>query len=100
MSDLIDRSALPTIQIEIPERIDDKTCRILEAVLQGVQHVIDSAPAVDAVEVVRCEDCVHYDNTPYDWVGPRYCECLGCYRQSDFYCAYGKKRKADSNETD
>ena len=45
-----------------------------------------------AVEMVRCKDCVHYDNTPYDWIGPRYCECLGCYRQGDFYCAYGKKR--------
>lgn len=137
MSDLIDRSALPTMRIEIPERIDDKTCRILEGVIRGVQHVIDSAPAVDAVprgeydallrrfqhllqsdcirsfdeydprtqtykrniteadailSPVRCKDCVHYDNTPYDWIGPRYCECLGCYRQSNFYCAYGKKR--------
>lgn len=93
MSDLIDRSKLPTIRIEIPERLDDKTCRILEGVIRGVQHVIDSAPAVDAVEVVRCKDCVHYDYTLYDWVGPRYCECLGCYRQDDFYCAYGRKRE-------
>ena len=47
---------------------------------------------------VRCKDCVHYDNRPYDWTGPRYCECLGCYRQGDFFCAYGRKREVIRDE--
>jgi hypothetical protein len=55
-------------------------------------RVVPSEQCGEPVNVIRCKDCIHYDNTPYDWVGPRYCECLGCYRQGDFYCAYGRRR--------
>lgn len=92
MSDLIDRSALPTMRIEIPERIDDKTCRILEAVIQGVKHVIDSAPTVDAVAVVRCERCRAWDkgviksNNESGW-----CHIMMQQTRPDFYCGFGPK---------
>ena len=56
------------------------------------------AEADTVASPVRCKDCIHYDNTPYDWVGPRYCECLGCYRQGDFFCAYGRKREVIHGE--
>lgn len=41
---------------------------------------IDDAPTVDAVQVVRCEDCVHKD--------------VPCplYGGSQFFCAYGERR--------
>lgn len=40
---------------------------------------IDNAPTVDAVEVVRCKDCVHKD--------------VPCplYGGSQFFCAYGER---------
>lgn len=99
MSDLIDRSKLPEIRISIPAYLIDYRCRsVIEIVSKGFQTLIESAPAVYAVEVVRCKDCVHYDNTPYDWIGSRYCECLGCYRQGDFFCAYGRKREVIRDE--
>lgn len=53
--------------------------------------LIDSAPTVDAVEVVRCENCLHWCRNRCTPLGSCYCECNGMYRPADFYCAYGKK---------
>ena len=61
---------------------------------------IDDAPTIDAVPVVRCKDCKHYDmgvclkiysdgNThPEAWQS----------RKSEDFCSYGE-RKDDDNET-
>lgn len=87
MSDLIDRSKLPTMRIEIRERIDDNTCHILEAVIQGVKHAIDSAPRVDAVEVIRCKDCVYWGRSPFDHASIGWCIIAGHHRNPDYYCA-------------
>ena len=49
----------------------------------GIETVLEYAeylPAVDAVEVVRCRDCI-YRHTRYN--------CQG--RQMDFFCADGKR---------
>ena len=62
--------------------------------------IIESAPTVDAVEVVRCKDCEHYDNSEgicwchlnskffpggLDWHG----------FPEDGYCSYGERREAE-----
>ncbi|MBO7309527.1 MAG: hypothetical protein J6V38_07855 [Kiritimatiellae bacterium] len=137
MSDLIDRSKLPTIRITIPAHLCDASCRgIVEIVANGFQTLIDSAPAVDAVprdeydallkrfrhllesdfirsfdeydprtqtykrdiieaddavRMVRCKDCEHWQQSRRTPLGSCYCECLGVYRPIHFYCAYGRK---------
>lgn len=52
-----------------------------------------SIPAVDAVEVVRCKDCLHRekDNILYGI----YCKCTKthCYRPRDWFCADGQRRE-------
>lgn len=54
---------------------------------------IENAPAVDAVEVVRCKDCERR-------IEKRWCYSLHTYNREpvgvadDFFCAYGK-RKSD-----
>ena len=70
--------------------------------------VVDQAPAVEAVEIVRCEKCKHavwdeeyemwkcvedaeYDEEPDVWFG--YCE----YHNGDFFCAHGKRKDGDGN---
>ena len=63
---------------------------------------IENAPTVDAVEVVRCKDCLHsrelnkYEKQLY------LSECVGCTRHSvsyhdaimmgDDFCSYGERR--------
>ena len=67
---------------------------------------IDEQPTVDAVQVVRCEDCKYWDkkdDAPYG-----YCMAMkhgfvsshweiGIYRtyKGDFYCANGERREED-----
>ena len=57
--------------------------------------VIDGTPTVDAVEVVRCKDCKHYNQTMNE------CESLhfwfsedgGLNVKEDDFCSYGEKRE-------
>ena len=59
MSRLIDANAL----IEFFGRPEDDRDR-------SINHIIDKAPTIDAVEVVRCRDCAHSSEikgTPENW---------------------------------
>lgn len=47
--------------------------------------IIENAPTVDAVEVVRCKDCTSYGGT--GWC----CEHDTCMEEDDF-CSYGERR--------
>ena len=58
-------------------------------------RMIHDAPTVDAVEVVRCQDCKHFvQSEPYD---P--CECMKwtvkwgvAYVNPNGFCSYGERR--------
>ena len=57
---------------------------------KSVHDIIDDSPAVDAVPVVRCKDCVERTVT-------RRCNCItgrNIYVQvdDDFFCYYGERR--------
>lgn len=95
MSDLIDRSKLPTIRISIPAYLCDERCRsVVEIVSEGFQTLIESAPTVDAVEVVRCKNCKHWIVDSY-WHGNpdqvRACRVAGWMCGANGYCLYGEK---------
>lgn len=45
---------------------------------------IDNAPTVDAVPVVRCKDCKHYD------IGGSCIICGYQSRKADDFCSYGE----------
>ena len=72
------------------------------------RKLIEDAPTVEAVPVVRCEKCKHavwdeeyemwkcvedaeYDEESGVWFG--YCE----YHNEDFFCADGERRDGDGN---
>lgn len=69
--DLISRSAL---RKKVNERYHDPYFDIC----------LREAPAVDAVEVVRCKDCVYRHTNPH---------CHG--RPMDWYCPNGEGRRSD-----
>ena len=69
-----------------------------------VRNIFDNAPTVDAVEVVRCEKCVHCVN---DEEEPGMCKCVESaeydsesglwlgfveYHTPDFFCAFGERK--------
>lgn len=54
---------------------------------------IEDAPAVDAVEVVRCENCEHWMRKP-DY-GKGRCRYLEINVPQDGFCSYGRKKPAE-----
>jgi hypothetical protein len=63
-----------------------KSCNTTEA-------TINNAPTIDAVRVVRCKGCEHYNTTGYPALnlGVGWCNKIGRGVGSDFYCALGAK---------
>ena len=51
---------------------------------------IEDCPTIDAVLVVRCKDCKHYDTTGCS-KGFGWCESMDRGVSDDFYCANGKR---------
>lgn len=98
MDDLISRAAALEAIIGCLNIIEAKGADMTVA-RTIVKGVLDNAPAVDAVNVVRCKDCKHRD--PED----KKCDCgavtvQGLYfpRPDTWYCADGERR--DDNGAD
>ena len=70
----------------------------------SVRRVIDKAPTIDAVPVVRCRECKQFNTatamTYYkDGVHIRLCGCerIGQLRRDDDFCSYGERREGESH---
>lgn len=95
MCDLISRSALLASATKYKYEITSDCHPFEELRIQGkaFRKMVDDAPAVDAVEVVLCKDCKHWnkdalacDTLP--WVNS--CEHVNWY-DNDF-CSYGERK--------
>ena len=99
MADLIDRQALDVVAFT------DRDGTFSDGI-QWLLEYIDALPSVDAVEVVRCKDCIHY--MPYDWMFSevRLSESIDDYPQDEIgcewidhhinpegYCSYGERKE-------
>lgn len=65
--------------------------------------LIDTAPSVDAVPVVRCKDCRHwcdnYCKTPNgNFVKTHYCDQYNASAWSNWFCAHGEERRDDGSD--
>lgn len=58
-----------------------------------ILHAIRTAPAVDAVEVVRCKDCIAFGKSPFGHPEIGWCKIFGNHRNPDYYCASGRRKK-------
>lgn len=72
---LIDADAL----VERTEILDDVF--VVNWTTKKVQSLINAAPTIDAVPVVRCKDCTHRHSSEF-------CEC----RPEDAFCSDGERR--------
>lgn len=65
----------------------------------SVRRVLMQAPTVDAVEVIRCKDCIFCkDLFPWDGLHRRFCTYRGdkiVEVDADHYCGYGERRDND-----
>lgn len=99
MNDLISRSALlERLAFKRMGSMQRNTYPGLESAIAQVKK----APAVDAVEVVRCKDCKHsYKGSPHGLM----CECpVGGQNTSllggDDFCSCGERRADDADRTE
>ena len=65
--------------------IGEAPCRACE--VDDMKAELEDAPTVDAVQVVRCEECIH---KPKDH---NYCWMFKMFVVDDFFCAEGERRK-------
>jgi len=59
------------------------------------QGYVMDAPTIDAVPVVRCKDCKHYDTIGCS-KGFGWCEKMDIGTSDNFYCANGKRLNKES----
>ena len=83
--------------------IDDKDCKDLlyvrcighdKAFIAAMEQVIDDCPAIDAVEVVRCKDCIYWSNDGR--CEPTENGLVMEYTTGLDFCSYGKRRKENN----
>ena len=61
--------------------------------------ILREAPTVDAVEVVRCRECVGRPFWEEDHNGVPVCLLSGLYvRSEDDFCSYGERKEGADNE--
>ena len=58
-----------------------------------VKAALENAPAVDAVEVVRCKDCNYL--RPDSAIFHEHCGVFGVMVAKDDFCSFGKRRADD-----
>ena len=95
MSDLIRRDELLIFQLLHTEcHLQENKDRHLDVYKNGwndaLKAVHDNAPAIDAVEVVRCQHCVNH----YDCTGVKLDCCLttGIHVDDDDFCSKAERR--------
>ena len=62
---------------------------------ETVLKILDSAPTIDAVPVVRCKDCIDYEpelGTDLGW-----CPVCSFVRWGDDFCSYGERKETDND---
>ena len=107
MPRLIDANELWKHKFKSASERMDLNVAYMEGWNDAIDSIVENAPTVDAVEVVRCRDCKWWDEDDNDLYG--YCMAMkhgymsanweiGIYRKykGNFYCADGERREDDT----
>ena len=57
------------------------------------ENILKAQPAVDAVEVVRCEDCMHYCADPWGYGNCVFEGGVSRRRKDSDFCSWGEKKE-------
>lgn len=67
--------------------IGEAPCRACD--VDDMKTELEEAPTIDALEVVRCKDCKHFDGSY-----PMCCRFEETFEPED-YCSFGEKREVE-----
>lgn len=73
--------------------MDKKDQNIILKLMKGYKDIVYSIPAVDAVPVVRCKDCVHWREAVINDKGFLICPTSGMEITESDYCSYGEREE-------
>lgn len=59
-----------------------------------VEVLVDDAPTIDAVPVVRCKDCVYLEEQITNTLG--FCSVHEDCSDADDFCSYGRRKEAET----
>ena len=78
-------------------KITDEAKRVINSIVhEKIQRLIADTPTVeDAVLVVRCKDCIHFEDATVNKKGFVICPNTGMDIWDECYCAHGEKRTAE-----
>ena len=92
MGRLIDADALKAAMKAVKSGPDIALSTYL---IRIIAKILDGAPTVDAVPVVRCRDCKNWET---DWKpnhsidGEHFCPMISLVTSWEWFCAYGERR--------
>jgi hypothetical protein len=94
---LIDADALKNALIECTPYAIDPVYRNTNSNIDmfTIMDVLDELPTIDAIPVVRCKDCKHYDTIGCS-KGIGWCKKMDIGASDNFYCANGKQLNKES----
>ena len=84
-NDLISRSAITAALLKQP--------KLTPSI---IRRVVIQTPAADAVEVVRCRDCLFRDEP--EQFGDLQCHILNVPMRNDDFCSYGERREENDRQ--
>ena len=86
--------------ISAQAKIADEALRMVNSIVHAkIQRLIADTPTVeDAVQVVRCKDCVHFKYTRVNAKGFLICPDTGMDIWDECYCAHGERTDNESKE--
>ena len=80
------------------DEVDYENISCSQSQLHWLHRIIEMQPTVDAVEVVRCRECVGRPFWEEDHNGVPVCLLSGLYvRSEDDFCSYGERKDGDGN---
>ena len=69
--------------------------KTLNVIFDIAENVIKSLPSADVIEVVRCYECVWWDNCPSSTITPTFRRCKRVGQmgtEANDYCSYGERK--------
>lgn len=69
--------------------------KLVLSVNKAICTAIKAMPSADAIEVVRCWNCVWWDNCPSSTITPNFHKCKRVGRMSmpsDGFCSFGERK--------
>ena len=66
--------------------------------VQTVRDILSDAPTIDAVPVVRCQDCRYYQDAKVNEKGFLICPASGMEITETDYCSYGSRMDKEDEQ--